>query len=74
MSILIQQGIFRPGEMEELNIEQYANGKLVFDVLSRLKVRMQCVDVDDQDGDGILDHEDNCYLSYNPTQTDTDQD
>lgn len=74
MSILIQQGIFRPGEMEELNIEQYANGKLVFDVLSRLKVRMQCVDVDDQDGDGILDHEDNSYLSYNPTQTDTDQD
>src|SRR5574344_1473365 len=66
--------MFLPNELEKINIENYASGKLVFDVLSRLKMRMQCVDTDDQDGDGILDYEDNAYLTPNASQKDTDND
>ncbi|MEI7477542.1 MAG: thrombospondin type 3 repeat-containing protein [bacterium] len=35
---------------------------------------MQCVDSNDQDHDGIPDYKDSCYLTYNPTQRDTDGD
>lgn len=63
-----------PSEVEKLNVENYASGKLVFDVLGRLKMRMQCVDTDDQDGDGIPDYADNAYLIPNPSQKDTDKD
>lgn len=74
VAILLEQWMFLPNELEKINIENYASGKLVFDVLSRLKMRMQCVDTDDQDGDGILDYEDNAYLTPNASQKDTDND
>jgi hypothetical protein len=39
-----------------------------------VKTLVQCQDTDDQDYDGIKDHEDNCYRTYNPAQRDTDSD
>lgn len=73
-SILLKQGVFLPREIEALNIENYVSWRLVFDVFSRLKMRMQCVDSNDQDNDGILDYEDSCYLTRNPSQRDLDKD
>lgn len=74
MNMLLQQGIFTPSDIQNLNIENYASGKFVVEMLGRVKSRVQCIDDDDQDDDGIKDYADNCYLTYNPTQRDTDSD
>lgn len=46
----------------------------MLELLGRVKARAQCIDSDDQDKDGILDNADNCYLTYNPRQSDNDRD
>lgn len=74
IAILLENRMLLPDEIADLNTENYASGRFVFDVLSRLKMRMQCVDVNDQDGDGFLDYEDNAYLVRNTNQKDTDND
>lgn len=74
MNILLQQWVFTPTDIQNLNIENYASGRFVFEMLWRVKSRMQCVDDDDQDDDGIKDYQDNCYLTPNPSQRDLDND
>ena len=74
MNILVQQGIFTTDDMQNLNIEDFAKGAFILDILWRVKERAQCIDNDDQDSDGVNDYNDNCYATYNPRQLDTDQD
>ncbi len=74
MNMLLQQWIFTTSDIQNLNIENYASGKFVVDMLGRVKSRVQCIDDDDQDDDGVKDYQDNCYLTYNVSQNDLDGD
>lgn len=61
-------------DIQNLNIENYADGRSIIDILWRVKQRSQRIDDDDLDNDGLKDQQDNCYLTYNPAQSDRDQD
>ena len=74
MNILIQQWVFTTDDIQNLNIEDFAQWSFVVDILWRVKERSQCIDTNDIDNDWITDYNDNCYLIFNPTQRDNDQD
>ena len=74
MNILVQQWIFTTDDLQNLNIEDFAKWSFILDLLWRVKERAQCIDNDDQDSDWIKDYVDNCYVTFNPRQTDSDQD
>ncbi len=74
MNVLEQQWIYTSDDIQNLNIENYADGRSIIDILWRVKQRSQCIDDDDLDNDGLKDQQDNCYLTYNPAQSDRDQD
>ncbi len=74
MNILLQQWIFTLWDIQNLNVDTFASWRFIIDLFWRVKQRVQCIDVYDQDFDGIEDTKDNCYLHYNPEQSDNDND
>jgi Thrombospondin type 3 repeat len=74
MNILLQQWIFTLSDLQNFNVDTFASWRFVIDILWRVKQRVQCVDVYDQDADGIEDMNDNCYIHPNPEQADNDND
>ena len=61
-------------QANNLNVNDYVDGQTVLTSLSQVRDKVACTFTNDQDHDGILDDDDNCYLTYNPSQQDTDND
>jgi PKD domain/Thrombospondin type 3 repeat len=74
MNILLQQQIFTIDELVRMQLNSSAPWEFVLEVFGRLKQRAQCVDIYDRDRDGVMDTDDNCYLTFNPLQRDDDND
>lgn len=74
MNILVQQWIFTTVDVQKINFEDFAKWWFIVDIIGRVKQRAQCIDDNDNDDDAISDYQDNCYLIFNPSQSDTDKD
>ena len=74
LNVLALEWIISDEEANDLNVEAYVDGRTVLESLSRVKEKVACTFDDDQDKDGIKDYDDSCYLHYNPSQKDRDND
>ncbi len=74
LNILVLEDIISADEADSINVGDYVDGTTVLTSLARVKEKVACVYDDDKDKDGIKDYADSCYLTYNPTQRDLDND
>lgn len=74
LNILVLENIITSQEADDINVEDYVDGETVIRSLAQVKEKVACTFNDDKDFDGIKDYNDNCYLTYNPSQRDQDAD
>ncbi|MBP6911401.1 thrombospondin type 3 repeat-containing protein [Patescibacteria group bacterium] len=74
LNILALEGIISEQEANSINVNDYVDGQTVLTSLAQVKEKVACTITNDQDHDDVIDYEDNCYITYNPSQKDTDRD
>lgn len=74
LNVLVLENIITAEEANDINVNDFVDGQTVLTALAQVKEKVVCELSNDQDHDGIEDYKDNCYLTYNPSQKDTDAD
>lgn len=71
---LYQQNILRDSLLETLSIHRPITGRQALELAYRSFGQTNCTIDNDYDCDGWINAQDNCSATYNPSQTDTDND
>lgn len=74
LNLLYRQQIITLNDAIKYNINQFVDWKLAIETLGKINSLIWCSFDDDYDCDGIPNYEDNCPISYNPQQKDSDGD
>lgn len=74
INFLYQENILTTDNINTIAVHQPINGRQALELAYRAFGKTSCTVDNDYDCDGWINSEDNCPATYNPSQTDTDDD